>query len=99
MANKDFFDGLGDADKKVIEDAASSAYDYIVEYQKGLAESERKKIKEAKPEMTITVLSEEERACFKAAAPEVEAKFIEMTGDSGKAILDQLKADLEATKG
>ena len=29
---------------------------------------------------------------------EVEAKFIEMTGDSGKAILDQLKADLNATK-
>ena len=49
--------------------------------------------------MTITVLSEEERACFKAASGEVEAKFIEMTGDSGKAILDQLKADLEATKG
>ncbi|WP_417414696.1 TRAP transporter substrate-binding protein DctP [Hoeflea sp.] len=99
MANKDFFDGLGDADKKVIQDAAASAYDYIVEYQKGLAESELKKIKEAKPEMTITVLSEEERACFKAASGEVEAKFIEMTGDSGKAILDQLKADLEATKG
>jgi TRAP-type transport system periplasmic protein len=99
MANKDFFDGLGDADKKVIEDAAASAYDYIVEYQKGLAESELKKIRDAKPEMTITVLSEEERACFKAAAPEVEAKFIEMTGESGKAILEQLKADLEATKG
>jgi len=99
MANKDFFDGLGDVDKKVIEDAAASAYDYIVEYQKGLADSELKKIMEAKPEMTVTVLSEEERACFKAAAPEVEAKFIEMTGDSGKAILDQLKADLEATKG
>lgn len=99
MANKDFYDGLSDADKKVIEDAAASAYDYIVEYQKGLAESELKKIKEAKPEMTVTVLTEEERSCFKEAAAEVEAKFIEMTGDSGKAILEQMKADLEATKG
>jgi TRAP-type C4-dicarboxylate transport system substrate-binding protein len=98
MANSDFYSGLSDADKKVVEDAAVSAYDYIVDYQKGLAESELKKIKEAKPEMTITVLSEEERACFKEAASVVEAKFIEMTGDSGKAILDQLKADLEATK-
>ena len=53
---------------------------------------------EAKPEMNVTVLSEEERACFKEAAAGVEAKFIEMTGDSGKAILEQLKADLEATK-
>ncbi|MDF1609282.1 TRAP transporter substrate-binding protein DctP [Hoeflea sp. YIM 152468] len=99
MANKDFYDGLGDGDKKVIEDAAASAYDYIVEYQKGLADSELKKIMEAKPEMTVTVLTEEERACFKAAAAGVEAKFIEMTGESGKAILDQMKADLDATKG
>ncbi len=97
MANKDFFDSLSDADKKVITDAAASAYDYIAEYQKSLADSELEKIKAAKPEMTITVLSEEERKCFKEAAPEVEAKFIEMTGDSGKAILAQLKADLEAT--
>ena len=28
------------------------------------------------------------------AASEVEAAFIEMTGESGKAILDQMKADL-----
>lgn len=98
MANKEFYDGLGEDDKKLIEEAAAKAYDYIVGYQKGLAESELKKIKEAKPEMTVTVLNEEQRACFKKAAKEVEAKFIEMTGDSGKAILEQMKADLAATK-
>ncbi|MCB1832449.1 MAG: TRAP transporter substrate-binding protein DctP [Geminicoccaceae bacterium] len=97
MANKDFFDGLDDADKEAIQNASAAAYDYIVGYQKGLADSELDKIREAKPEMTITVLSEEERACFREAAKEVEAKFIEMTGESGQAILDQLKADLEAT--
>jgi TRAP-type C4-dicarboxylate transport system substrate-binding protein len=98
MANKTFYDGLSEEDKKVIQDAATVGYDYIVEYQKGLAESELKKITEAKPEMTVTVLTEDQRSCFKAAAKEVEAKFIEMTGDSGKAILTQLKADLEAAK-
>ncbi len=98
MANKDFYDGLGDADKKVIEDAAASAYDFIAEYQKSLADSELEKIKAAKPEMTITVLSEEERKCFKDAAAKVEAKFIEMTGDSGRAILEQMKADLQETR-
>ncbi len=98
MAKKDFYDGLSDADKKVIQDAADVAYDYIVDYQKGLADSELKKILEAKPEMTVTVLNDEQRRCFQEAAAEVEAKFIEMTGDSGKAILAQLKADLEATR-
>lgn len=97
MANKEFFDGLSAEERKLINDAATHAYDYIVDYQKGLADSELKKIKEAKPEMTITVLSEEERSCFKEAAAEVEAKFIEMTGEGGKAILEQLKQDLAAT--
>ena len=98
MANKDFYDGLSAEDQQLIQNAATAAYDYIVDYQKGLADTELKKIMEAKPEMTVTVLSEEQRACFKEAAADVEAKFIEMTGDSGKAILDQMKADLEATK-
>lgn len=98
MANKEFFDGLGEKDQKLIRDAATTAYDYIVDYQKGLAESELEKIKKAKPEMTVTVLTEEQRSCFKTAAKEVEAKFIEMTGDSGKAILTQMKADLEAAR-
>ena len=99
MANKDFYDGLSDENKQLIQDAKESAFDYIVDYQKGLADSELEKIMAAKPEMTVTVLSEEERACFKEAAADVEKTFIEMTGESGKAILDQLKADLEATKG
>lgn len=98
MANKDFYDGLGKADQKLIQDAATKAYDYIVDYQKGLADSELMKIKKAKPEMTVTVLNEQQRSCFKEAAKDVEKKFIEMTGASGKAILEQMKKDLAATK-
>ena len=96
MANKDFYDGLSEDDQKAIQAAADAAYDYIVEYQQGLAETELQKIKDAKPEMTVTVLTEEQRQCFKDAAKDVEATFIEMTGDSGKAILDQMKSDLQA---
>lgn len=98
MANKDFYDGLSDADKELVNKAAESAFDYIVTYQKELETTELDKIKAAKPGMNITVLTDEQRQCFKDAAASVEAKYIEMTGDSGKAILDQLKADLEATK-
>lgn len=97
MANQDFYNSLSEDEQQVIEDAADVAYDHIVEFQKSLADQELAKIKEAKPEMTVTILSEEERACFKEAAADVEAKFIEMTGESGKAILEQMKADLAAT--
>ncbi|MFQ5565630.1 MAG: TRAP transporter substrate-binding protein DctP [Paracoccaceae bacterium] len=96
MANKDFFDGLSAEDQTAIREAAAAAYDYIAEYQQGLADTELAKIMEAKPEMTVTVLTEEQRQCFKDAAAEVEAKFIEMTGASGQAILEQMKADLAA---
>ncbi len=98
MANKDFYDGLGKEEQMVIQEAAAKAYDYIVDYQKGLADTELEKIKKAKPKMTVTVLNEEQRSCFKQAAKEVESKFISMTGESGKAILEQMKKDLAATK-
>ncbi|MDR9395229.1 MAG: TRAP transporter substrate-binding protein DctP [Roseovarius sp.] len=98
MANQDFYDGLPEGEQQMIRDAMDVAFDFIIEYQDGLTQESLDKIKEAKPEMTVTRLSEEERAPFKAAAEDVEAKFIEMTGESGKAILEQLKADLAAVQ-
>lgn len=98
MANKDFYDGLGDEDRQAVENAADAAFEYILDYQKGLQEEALKKIKEVKPEMQINTLSEEERQPFMAAAAEVEEAFVEMTGESGKAILDQMKQDLEAAR-
>ncbi len=98
MANKAFFDGLPEADQAAVRAASDAAFEYILTYQDGLAEELLAKIKAAKPEMEVIVLTEEERAPFMEAAAEVEAKFIEMTGDSGKAILDQMKADLQAVQ-
>ncbi len=98
MANQDFYAGLSDEDKKVVGDAINVAFEYILEYQNGQTEEAIAGIMEAKPDYTITTLSEEERQPFKDAAAQVEATFIEMTGDSGKALLDQFKADLDAVK-
>ena len=95
MANKDFYDGLSEEEQQVIQEAVEVAFDYIIEYQEGLTEASLAAIRKAKPEITITVLSEEERKPFKAAAEEVEQAFIEMTGESGQRILEQMKQDLE----
>ncbi len=96
MANKAFFDGLSEDDQQLVRNAIQAAFDHIVEYQADLHEEALANIQEAKPEMTINVLSAEERAPFEEAATAVEDAFIEMTGDSGQRILDQMKADLEA---
>ncbi|WP_420793477.1 TRAP transporter substrate-binding protein DctP [Roseinatronobacter alkalisoli] len=96
MANKDFFDGLSEDDQQLIRDAVEVAFDHILEYQDGLTESALETILESKPEMEVVILSEEERQPFMDAAESVEAEFIRMTGDSGQAILDQMKADRDA---
>ena len=96
MANKEFFDGLSDEDKKVVQDAADTAFDTILEYQQGLTEESLEKIKEAKPEITVTTLSEEQRAPFRDTAQQVEETFLEIGGPRAQEILDQMKADLEA---
>lgn len=96
MANQDFFDGLSEGDRQLIRDAVDVAFDYILEYQEGLTERSLEAILAAKPSMTVTVLTEEERQPFMAAAEAVEAEFLRMTGPRGAAILEQMKADLEA---
>jgi TRAP-type C4-dicarboxylate transport system substrate-binding protein len=96
MANKEFYDGLSEEDQTVVDNAIDTAFDYIIEYQKGLTEESLAKIKEAKPSMTITELSEEQRQPFMETADAVEEKFLEIGGDQAEAILEQFKADLEA---
>lgn len=96
MANQDFYDGLSEDEQQMIDDAMDVAFEHIIDYQKGLHEASIEKIKAAKPEMQVNVLTGDERAPFIDAAADVEATFLEMTGESGAAILEQMKADLDA---
>ncbi|WP_022707372.1 MULTISPECIES: TRAP transporter substrate-binding protein DctP [Paracoccus] len=96
MANQEFYEGLSDEDKTVVQDAVSAAFDHIVEYQQGLTAKSLEMIMEAKPDMTVTELSEEERAPFRDTASDVEATFLEIGGPRAQEVLDQMKADLEA---
>ncbi|MDN5568434.1 MAG: TRAP transporter substrate-binding protein DctP [Paracoccus sp. (in: a-proteobacteria)] len=96
MANQDFFDGLSDEDKKVVRDASQAAFDTIIEYQQGLTDKSLDMIKEAKPAITVTELTEEQRAPFRETAAQVEETFLEIGGPRAKEILDQMKADLDA---
>ncbi|MGF1553411.1 MAG: TRAP transporter substrate-binding protein DctP [Paracoccaceae bacterium] len=98
MANLDFYEGLAEEDQQLIQDAVDVAFDYIMDYQEGLQERALETIKEEKPSITVTRLSEEQRQPFMEAAEQVEQRFVEMTGDSGEEILEQMKQDLEATQ-
>lgn len=95
MANKNFYDGLSDEDKKLVEDAADHAFEKIIVHIDGLAEEALEKIQAASDEVTVTRLNDEQIEAFKARAPQVEKKFIEMTGKGGEELLSQFKKDLE----
>ncbi|PAU71859.1 TRAP transporter substrate-binding protein [Vreelandella alkaliphila] len=96
MANQDFYEGLSDEDKELVQEASNAAYDHTIEHIKGLADEALAKIQEASDEVTVTRLDEEQIQAFRDRAPQVEEAFLEMTGDKGAELLEQFKADLEA---
>ncbi|KGD64182.1 family 7 extracellular solute-binding protein [Alcanivorax nanhaiticus] len=95
MANQEFYNGLSDDNKKLVQDATAYARQYIFDYVPGLGDKMLKKIQQDSEEVTVTRLNEAQRQAFRDRAPQVEAKFIEMTGERGKQLLDQFKADLK----
>ncbi|MCQ0987578.1 TRAP transporter substrate-binding protein [Jiella marina] len=97
-ANLSFYEGLSEEDKTLVQEAADQAYDYIIDYQKGLEEEALAKIQEAKPSITVTRLTDEQREPFRQAAEQVRQKYVEMTGDSGQAVLEGFEEDIEASK-
>ncbi|MFS4437648.1 TRAP transporter substrate-binding protein DctP [Paracoccaceae bacterium GXU_MW_L88] len=98
LANQNFFSGLSDEDKQLVRDAADAAYDHIIEYQQGLTEESEAKILEAKPDMTVTVLSDEERQPFRDAAQQVREVYLAEGGPDAQAVLDGFAADIEAAQ-
>ena len=95
MANQNFYEGLSDADKKLVQDAADYAFEKIIVHIDGLADEALAKIQKASDEVTVTRLTDEQIDVFKARAPQVEKKFIEMAGKGGEDLLKQFKKDLE----
>ncbi len=96
MANQDFFNSLSEEDQQLVRDASEHAYELILEHISGLADDSLAKIKESSDEVTVTRLDEEQIQAFRDRAPQVEERFIEMTGERGQELLDQFHADLEA---
>ncbi|MBS3786339.1 MAG: C4-dicarboxylate ABC transporter, partial [Gammaproteobacteria bacterium] len=98
MANKDFFDGLSADEQQLIRDAADTAYAHTMEHISGLADEALEKILAASDEVTVTRLTEAQIDEFRARAGQVEAAYLDMTGENGAMLLEQFKADLEAVQ-
>lgn len=88
-------DSLSDEQKAVVDQAINEANDYIYAEVNNINEARLEIIKEAKPEMNIITLSDEERAAFKEASMAAREVFRSEVEGGGE-ILDALVAEFEA---
>lgn len=96
LLNLDFYDGLSDEDKALVQMATEQALDYILQQAADLDALGLGRIVRTNPGYTINTLSEEERAAFRVRAEPVKAAFIEKAGARGAAIIEQMEKDLAA---
>ncbi|MCT7654143.1 TRAP transporter substrate-binding protein DctP [Oceanimonas sp. NS1] len=69
MANQDFYNGLSDEDKQLVQKASDYAFEEILTHIDGLAERSLEKITSSSDEVTVTRLNEEQIAAFRERAP------------------------------
>jgi len=93
-ANKKFFNGLSDRDKKLVRMASEHAHKVILAEAEKLDAIGLGRIVRTNPSYKIITLTEEERAPFKKAAKAVQASFASKSA-SNKKVLDQMMADLK----
>ncbi|MDX5361314.1 MAG: TRAP transporter substrate-binding protein DctP [Alphaproteobacteria bacterium] len=96
VTNNDWFQNeLTAEQRKMVNETIDELADFIFDVKREFATERLDMIKEAKPDITIIELTEEERAVFREAAQRVRDKYVEMTGESGKKVLEGLQADIK----
>jgi TRAP-type C4-dicarboxylate transport system substrate-binding protein len=96
VANADFYDGLSDAHRKIVDETVEEMVDVIFNIQQQYNAERLEKIKNDPKAPEMIELSDSQRAPFREAAEQVEAKFVDMVGDSGERVLTALKEEIAA---
>ena len=95
VSNADWYEGLADEDRALLDGVVADMADYIFETQATYNEERLEIIRESKPEMGMIELTAEERAAFEERAQSVRVEFVEMAGGDAQEILDGLVAEIE----
>ena len=96
VTNSDWYAAdLSDEERMMVDETVAELADYIFRVQEEFNEKRLEMIKEAKPDMKMIQLSEEERAAFRKRADQVREKFVEMVGPEGKEILQSLEQEIK----
>ncbi|WP_421702999.1 TRAP transporter substrate-binding protein DctP [Aliiroseovarius sp.] len=96
VAGSDWFATLSPERQALVRDTMADMTGFIDGVVTDFNQKRLDIIKEAKPDIGIVVLTEEERDAFRARSGDTAAAYLETAGDRGKALLDALEAELAA---
>lgn len=96
VANSDFWDGLSDEDRTMLNEVRDELQTFIIAKQKEKNATALENMQKAKPDIEVIELTEEERDMFRKRVEPLSGKFVEMVGGRSGEILEQLKADVAA---
>ena len=96
VAGSDWFATLSPERQQLVRDTMAGMTGFIDGVVTDFNQKRLDIIKEAKPDIGIVVLTEEERDAFRARSGDTAAAYLETAGDRGKALLDALEAELAA---
>ena len=94
-ANPDFWDGLSDERRAMLEQIFEELQEFIFETEQRFNEERLDIIREARPELEILRLSDEEQAAFRERAVEVRERYLELAGPRGAELLATIEAAVE----
>ncbi|MEM9632661.1 MULTISPECIES: TRAP transporter substrate-binding protein DctP [unclassified Roseibium] len=98
VAGSDWFETLSPDRQKLVRDTMADMTGFIDGVVTDFNQKRLDIIKEAKPDIGIVVLTEEERDAFRARSGDTAAAYIETAGARGQELLDALQAEIQASQ-
>ena len=89
IMNNDVYEGLSDANKKIIEDAAREVEQKLRDQ---IFAQQAQAVEEARGKMNVIELTAEQRAAWAKATASIVDRFVKETGDAGASAVKAVKA-------
>jgi TRAP-type C4-dicarboxylate transport system substrate-binding protein len=93
VSNADFYAGLSDERKEMLAEVKAELDDFIYDAQTKANEAALDRIKEAKPDIKVIRLDDEQRAAFKEASKGIGASLVDEVGGDTQEVLDALRKE------
>ncbi len=94
IAGSDWFETLGPEHQQLVRDTMAGMTGFIDGVVTEFNQKSLDIIRQARPDIRLVVLTEEERAAFRARSADTAAAYVEMTGARGQDLLTALQAEL-----